>query len=188
MHVRQPLLALHGALSEALAQIDPELEFRPGRCLSSAYADARFCHGSPLKEYMYLRFRLVTGDRANIPGFFFDASNDLVRYGLQLYKPTAAGVQAVRRAVLANPAHAERLLTDLEAPPPVGLYGKDYAQDNWPQVAGPEKGWLNKREWAFYQKLPEGGLYFRPELAAQVSQTYARLSGIYHLVKRALHG
>lgn len=101
-YVKTPLFELYNDLADALIKIDKEIDFKIHRCVSTPYTDACFSRENPIKEYMYIHFKLFCDRKTDIPGFFFDASPDNVRFGFRLYKQTAAGMDKIRCGLLDN--------------------------------------------------------------------------------------
>lgn len=94
--VKEPLEELYYELFNYFGGVDSQLLSSKRRCISSAYNDARFCKEEPVKEYLYLRFKLDKGDKKSAPGFFLDASLEGYRYGLSIYKPETKDMEKIR--------------------------------------------------------------------------------------------
>ena len=82
--VKYPLEELYYELYSYFSKIDSDLLTSKRKSISSAYNDARFC-SDPIKEYFYIRFKLDTANKRNALGFFFDASLDGYKFGLNIY-------------------------------------------------------------------------------------------------------
>ena len=63
-----PLTDLYETLLPTMIAISDDIETSPHRSISSPYTDRRFSPLIPLKEYMYLRFK-VGGREKDIPDF-----------------------------------------------------------------------------------------------------------------------
>jgi len=146
-HVKRPLVELFEELAPIVRAIDANICARRGRCVSGAYNDARFSRAEPIKEYMYLHFCAEIKSGKDVPGFFFDASHDGYRFGLQLYHVTAAGMRAIRSAAADDYKKFSRIVESVEAAGRFSLEGADYATDRCPGAPEQLKGWLNKKTW-----------------------------------------
>ena len=102
LHVKNPLIGLFYNLLDTILTIDNQMEFKPQRCISTPYTDSRFNKSKPIKEYMYVRFKFNTVRKTDIPGLFFDASNENFRYGFKIYNITTTGMEKVRYCILNN--------------------------------------------------------------------------------------
>lgn len=184
--VRNPLNSLYAELAEFLYGLDGELVFTPGRCISTPYADARFCGGRPLKEYMYLRFRPAWGRKENIPGFFFDSSTDGVRYGLRIYHLTSKGMEAVRGRFCAEEKKAQKLIEELERWGKIALHGDSFQRDHYGEIADPLKDWLNRKRWELYFEQPVGDSYYDGRLAEEMKEVWQEAAPLYRMIKEGL--
>ncbi len=110
--VKFPLDELYFELYNYFNGIDRDLLSNRRRCVSSAYNDARFCCETPIKEYFYIRFKLNRMNKKNALGFFFDASLDGYKYGLNIYNPDANGMNKIREYILDNKHYAKRVIED----------------------------------------------------------------------------
>lgn len=86
--IRNPLIELYNDLTTVVLSIDSNFCIDKRRCISSVYNDFRFSKNKPIKEYMYIKYVLLSSNKKNMLGYFIDFSITGVRYGLQLYKPT----------------------------------------------------------------------------------------------------
>ena len=110
--VKFPLDELYFELYNYFNGVDRDLLSNRRRCISSAYNDARFCCETPIKEYFYIRFKLNRMNKKNALGFFFDASLDGYKYGLNIYNPDANGMNKIREYILDNKHYAKRVIED----------------------------------------------------------------------------
>jgi uncharacterized protein (DUF2461 family) len=95
----EPLKALHAALTPTVMEIDQTFDLNPARCISSMYSDSRFAPTYPLREYVYLRYK-VYGKEKDVPGLYFDMALDCFSIGLRIYELTTDGMNALREKVL----------------------------------------------------------------------------------------
>ena len=185
-YVKAPLKLLHTDLSEILYMIDPELCINPARCISSEYTDARFSKSKPIKEYLYLRYRLLRSRKDNIPGLFFDSSRDGLRYGLKIYNSTSKGMSYFRDALLNNLKESQILFKNIHSITNITVEGKDFAKDHFPAVDLPLKDWLNKKDIMFCYSSEITDSFFSRVLSDEIEETFLSLSGMYQFLKKAL--
>ena len=53
-----------------------------------------------MKEYIYVRFKLAKSSKENVVGFYFDASMNCFRYGINIYNLNAHGMEQIRGKLL----------------------------------------------------------------------------------------
>lgn len=186
IHVKTPLKALHDELSPILLGIDGGICVKPARCVSGAYNDARFSRSEPIKTYMYLHFLAETGRETDVPGFFFDASYNDYRYGLQLYHPTSAGMTRLRDAVQFKSREFSRLAESLERSGSFTLDGEFYKKDRFPDAPPELKNWLNRKRWWLSRTKRPDADFFSPALVQTVSEGFLALGALYHFMKEGL--
>ncbi|MGN0521173.1 MAG: DUF2461 family protein, partial [Eubacterium sp.] len=131
-YITAPLNQLYEALLPVICNINPRLDTKPARCISTPYTDRRFSPTIPLKEYMYLRFK--QNDKAdNIAGLYFDMGADKYSYGLRIYKQTASGFQRLKDRVIENPDKFEKELKSI-ALSGYRIIGQKYKKDHYPEI------------------------------------------------------
>jgi uncharacterized protein (DUF2461 family) len=186
LYVKGPLVELFYDLLDTVMGIDGQLEYKPQRCISTPYTDARFMVKKPIKEYMYIRYKLGRSRKTDIPGFFFDASNETVRYGVKVYNITAVGMEKIRFGLLKNVAYYNRYIKRLETNG-IKLYvNNKYKRDHYSQIKKPLKTWLNSKDINLYYLLTEEGIFYRSELENNISKIFRQLANIYTLLKSCL--
>lgn len=184
--VKTPLYELYYELSNFIKRLDDDIVCREGRCMSSPYNDARFCQNAPIKEYMYLRFKLLKGEKENVPGFFFDASEQRVRYGLRIYDLNGAGMEKLRCALLADRRKSAALLEALKRNAQIAVVGDFYKRDHYEKEPPELKEILNRKRVEFICENPVTPLFFERELLQEITVCWESLSDMYGLLKRAL--
>lgn len=108
--VKYPLEELYYELYSYFSKIDSDLLTNKRRSISSAYNDARFCSDNPIKEYFYIRFKKDTANKKNALGFFFDASLDGYKFGLNIYNLDARGMEKIRDYILDNKHYSKEII------------------------------------------------------------------------------
>lgn len=180
--VGKPLRELFEALVPVIAGISPELEVRPSRCVSSPYTDRRFSRNTPLKEYVYLRFRLQNRE-TDVAGFYFDMGLTHYGCGLRVYNTTAEGMQTLREKLIKRLPDAEKALLNAENH---GFYpvDKPYQKDRFPALPdGIVKSVLNRKSFCLEKTSPVGEAVFSHALADGLSEGFMELKPAFELIK-----
>ncbi|MDD4296883.1 MAG: DUF2461 family protein [Ruminiclostridium sp.] len=78
--ITEPLTLLCNALTPTALLVSETLITKPSKCVSTMYNDMRFSRDTPLKGYMYIRFREPSHEK-DILGLYFDMGYDYYSYG-----------------------------------------------------------------------------------------------------------
>lgn len=183
LHVKYPLIELYDQLIGPLMAFDDQIDYRLSKCISSPYTDARFCRSNPIKEYMYLRFKLLRHRKTDIPGFYFDASADLIRFGVKLYNTTSNGMQKIRDYFEKNQKSSKGTLVKIEDQTTFIVEGKSFKKDHYPAFNEPLKKWLNFRDINVFYTLKDYDLFLSPGLAKLINATFTSLQPLYNIMK-----
>jgi uncharacterized protein (TIGR02453 family) len=186
LYVKYPLMELYNQLIGPLMEFDGQMEYRLSKCISSPYTDARFCRSNPIKEYMYLRFKLTRDRKTNIPGFYFDASADLIRFGIKLYNATSDGMFKIKNYITENQTQFRKVILKIENQKTFIVEGNPFKKDHYPAYNEPVKKWLNFRDINVYYALKDRDLFFRPGLAKTINETFAFLQPLFKIMKTSL--
>ena len=179
--ISEPLMRLYSALIPAAMDVSDTIVTRPGKCVSTMYSDMRFSRDTPMKEYMYIRFR-ESGREKDILGLYFDMGHKRYSYGLRIYKQTAAGMARIRDGVVASQAAFARELTAVSDMGMV-INGEIYAKDRFPDIEDDVlKNLLNRKQFYISKDCPVGENVFSHELADEISRAFIGLKGLYRLI------
>ena len=186
-YVKTPLKELHKEMSPVLLEIDNELCNIPSRCISGIYNDVRFGNkDTPLRNYMWVRFKCMCNRDTDIPGFFFDASYDNYRYGLRIYNMTTGGMQKIRDTILNDSKGFSKLANQLDTNITLELCGHEYVKDHYPEHDLLLKTWLNKKDFYIHCTRAPSETYYSHALVNELSSAYQSLADIYIFLKKAL--
>ncbi|MCL2508399.1 MAG: DUF2461 domain-containing protein [Oscillospiraceae bacterium] len=184
--ISEPLTLLYHSLVPVIADISESAMTKPSKCISTMYNDMRFSKDTPLKGYMYLRFREPFSDKDAL-GFYFDMGYEYYSYGIRIYKQTAVGMDKIRKGVLDK---SKAFADELERLSKTGMtiYGDSFAKDRFPEVNNAViRELLNKK--SFYigrdRALPSAA--FGGELLSEISGAYRELGRVYLLLKDSLY-
>jgi len=180
--VGKPLRELFEALVSVITAISPALEVKPSRCISSPYTDRRFSHDTPLKEYVYLRFRLLNRE-TDVVGFYFDMGLSHYGCGLRVYNSKAESMQALREKLIEHFPDSEKAFFNAENR---GFQPVDklYKKDHFPALPdGAVKDILNRKSFCMEKTAPVGEAVFSHALAGELSDGFMELKPIFELIK-----
>ena len=186
LYVKKPLTELFYELLDTIMSIDSELEYKLQRCISTPYTDARFMPKTPIKEYMYLRYKLCRDRKTDIPGFFFDASVETIRFGLKVYNITSMGMESIRLELKENLDFYNTYIKKLDGKQ-IKMYDCEmYKKDHFPHIKKPLNNWLNSKDIRIYKLLPDNDIYFSSKLANEIEYTFRNLEVLYKTIKIGL--
>ncbi|MDE7327347.1 MAG: DUF2461 family protein [Lachnospiraceae bacterium] len=184
--VKSPLDELYFELYHYFHEVDRDLLSNRRRCISSAYNDARFCCGAPLKEYFYIRFKLNKTNKKNALGFFFDASLDGYKYGLDIYKPDASGINKIRDYILDNKHSAKKVIEDFNKAGLLELHGEKYKKAHYPKEDIILQEWLERKRISFIHKENLGAIFYGREILNNILSAFDSVKEVYIMLKEAL--
>lgn len=179
--VSNPLNDLYNDLLPVVCEINPTFETKPARCISTPYTDRRFSPNTPLKEYMYLRFK-QSNKTKDIVGLYFDMGADMYSYGLRVYKQTAVGFQRMKDNIIDN---QDRLLKELNIILDNGyeIIGDTYKKDHYPEINNKLlNDFLNRKNFYICKDCSLNDDVFTPKLAEEISQGFLQLKDFVNLI------
>ena len=184
--VKQPLEELYFELYNYFTKLDSDLLNPRRRCMSSAYNDARFCSETPIKEYFYVRFKLDRADRKNALGFFFDASLDGYKYGLNIYNMDAKGMERIRSHMLDNRSFTIDLIQKFNASGLLEVRGDIYKRPNYPDENEALRWWLEHKRISFIHEKPIDTQFYDRGLLDCICSAFDSAEDVYFLLKEAI--
>ena len=184
--ITEPLHQLYEDLTLTALEVDANIETKKARCVSPMYNDMRFSRETPLRTYVYIRFRYPNQEENQL-GLYFDMGYEYYSYGLYIYRHNTAGMTALREGMLANQKAFVREINSLSGTG-LSIGGEAYARDHFPHIPQPLNRVLNIRRY-FYINHQEavGDKVFTPQLATEISEGFLHLKGFYHLIADALY-
>ena len=159
---------------------------KPGNILkvSRIYRDARLHHPLPYKESLWVCIRQDVEWWAENPCLYFEINPEGVSYGLFVYKPRTATMDAFRRHISAYPDEFLMLMKTTEEavgmPVSAVCYKRPKPTDN-PSLA-PYFAW--KEQIGFVRDIAPGPEIFGPELKAEVMDFFEKLTPLYEYLNR----
>ncbi|MCH5251225.1 MAG: DUF2461 family protein [Lachnospiraceae bacterium] len=184
--VKYPLDELYMELYNYFSKWDRDLLNNKRRCLSSVYNDARFCQETPVKEYFYIRFKLDKPDRKNALGFFFDASLDGYKYGLNIYNMDARGMERIRNYILDNRKFATKVIEEFNKSDFLELQGEKYKKREFTDENAILQDWLERKRISFIHAEPLNISFYEREILDCICSAFDSVMDVYFMLKEAL--
>lgn len=179
--ITAPLTALFHDLVPVVNSVSDRLETKPARCISSMYTDRRFSPQVPLKEYLYLRFRM-TGREEDVISFYFDMGIDYYSYGIRYYNLTTKGMANLRDSIAKDPDALEQALLAAKKQG-FCIMGERYKKDHYPKMKDcMVKEILNHRYFYIGQEELLSDVIYTPELFEQIQDAYLQLEDLLMLL------
>lgn len=184
--IKYPLDELYMELYNFFGDRDNDLLSNKRRCLSSAYNDARFSREAPIKEYFYIRFKLDKADRKNMLGFFFDASLDGYKYGLNIYKPDARGMERIRDYILDNRHFAAEVIEKFIGLNLLELQGEKYKNPSYTGENVLLQEWLERKRISFIYTESLNPCFYERAILERICRAFDSAMDVYFMLKEAL--
>ncbi len=184
--VKIPLDELYFELYNYFNDVDRDLLSNRRRCISSAYNDTRFCCGTPVKEYFYIRFKLNKVNKKNALSFFFDASLDGYKYGLNIYHPDAGGMNKIRDYILDNKHYAKKVIEDFNETSLLEIQGEKYKRAYYPYEDIVLQEWLERRRISFIREENLSDVFYKRDILDCIFSAYDSVNEVYFMLKEAL--
>lgn len=180
--ISEPLALLYEALIPTVQAIDPHLEIRPSKCISTPYTDRRFSQNVPLKEYMYIRFR-ETGKADNIVGLYFDMGDKMYSYGLRIYKQNAKGMETLREKIADAPELFSSTLDSLYDDG-FKLIGSSYKTDKCPFLPDSSaKNLYNMKSFYVGKEVLLNENVFCEKLCGEISDAFIKVGKLREMIR-----
>lgn len=184
--IKKPLEELYCELRNYLEKVDSDFNFAKRSCIASPYNDMRFCSRAPMKEYVYIRFKLIKKRQNNVIGFFFDASESGFGYGINIYNLNARGMEQIRGEILRDEEKAEQIIGRVIENNILQVSGDMYKQQLY---IGKEKNiqkWLNMKNICLKHYEPINNVFFSRELLDNTLNTFEQSKDLFFMLKHAL--
>ncbi len=184
--VKYPLEELYFELYHYFSGYDRDLLSNKRKCISSAYNDARFSSGMPIKEYFYIRFKLDGLNKKNALGFFFDASLDGYKYGLDIYLPDAKGMGKIRDYLLSHKRTAKKVIKGYRETGLLNVQGEKYKRAHYQEEDSALRDWLEYKTLSFVREEDLSVVFYEREILKCILAAFDSVKEVYFMLKRAL--
>lgn len=183
--LNEPFKALAHDVYEELSRLVPGEEFSVH--ISRIYRDARRLFGrGPYKDHLW--FTLTPSGAGDYgPSFWFEIGASDYSYGLGLWAPTAGTMEAFRRAIDANPAGFERLVSAAGSMRGFALRGEEFRRPKGErgELINP---WYNRKYLDFGTRRDHDALLFSDELPGRMAKDFVRLLPLCRFMCSAVAG
>ena len=183
--VNTPFKALAHAVYDEMCRRFPDTEFTVH--IARIYRDARRLFGrGPYKDHLWFTVTPV-GSNDYGPTFWFEIGASDYSYGLGFWEPPAAATENFRRAVAANPAAFERLVTDVAPMKGFALHGTEYRRPkgNLGEIINP---WYNRRGFDYGTRRDHDESLYSEALVERLARDYERLMPLCRFLCAAVRG
>ncbi|EMS69757.1 DUF2461 family protein [Ruminiclostridium cellobioparum] len=185
--ISEPLTLLFNGLTQTALSVSDTLITKPSKCVSTMYSDMRFSRATPLKGYMYIRFREPSSEK-DILGLYFDMGCDYYGYGIRIYKQTSAGMERIRGKIIENSQSFMRELDKLDRLN-MAIIGDKFAKDHYPEINNEAlKNLLNRKSFYIERACPINESVYNGKLQDEIIDAYQKLKGLYLLLRKSLYG
>lgn len=161
----------------------------PGLMLhvSRIYRDARYAHGLPYKDSLWLSIRHDEGYWAQLPCLYFDLHPDYYSFGFGVVSPTAAAMQTFRDDISARPDHFLDLAETIRAATGLEIGGDAYRRAK-PCPDARLRPYFQLKNIICSDRRPISQELFEPALADEVAKTLLGLMPLYDYCRRITGG
>jgi uncharacterized protein (TIGR02453 family) len=129
-YLLSPFRRLVSDLAPGILSIDPEIEVQPAinKTISRIFRDTRFSKDKSLyRDRMWLMFKRPGKDWTSfIPGFYFEISPNMYRYGMGFYTAAPKIMAAFREKIDDNPEKFAETISFMEKDKRYNLEGETY--------------------------------------------------------------
>ena len=154
---------------------------KPGNILkvSRIYRDARLHHPLPYKESLWVCIRQDVEWWAENPCLYFEINPEGVSYGLFVYKPRTATMEAFRRHISAYPDEFVNLIKSTEEAVNMPISAVCYKRPKPTENPALEPYFAWKEQIGFVRDIAPGPEIFGPQLKDKVMDFFEKLTPLY---------
>lgn len=146
--VTEPLLALSAALGPAMLELDSQIVTEPQRTISRLRRDTRYTKDKSLyRDVIWCVFLRDKKQFTSLPGFVFECSPRMWRYGMGYWQTDPATMQCAREMILNGHPAFLRALAAYEGQQVFHLEGERYKRPHFPEQPERLREWLERRSY-----------------------------------------
>ena len=186
--VLEPMRELVVGLEPAMLSIDPQLICEPkvGRSISRIYRDTRFSNDKSIfRDVMWCVFirdkKLYNG----LPGFWFEFSPRIFRYGCGYYQASSESMDAMRDMIIADEKSFKAAQKAFNKQSVFHLGDSKYKRSRYPDQPEEKREWLDLRSMDFITESEDFDLLFSDALAEKLSADFKLLAPMYDFMMAA---
>lgn len=184
-YVLVPLQQLVVSLEAAMHKIDASLICEPkiGRSVSRIYRDTRFSKDKAIfRDVMWCVFMREKQLYGGLPGFFFELSPRVFRYGCGYYQASGESMNAYRSMVLAGDVRFKEARAAYEKQDRFVLTGDMFKRTRHKDAPDELKLWLDRKNIDFLRESNEFEELFSDKLSDMLAADFALLAPMYNFM------
>jgi uncharacterized protein (TIGR02453 family) len=181
-YVKSPMEALALDLEPLMNRLDPALDTRVRRVVSRIYRDARYAHGVPYRDHMWLSYKPVGKGNSEAFTFYFYIQDDAWGAGVGFYEQVPELQQRFRQRLITQGGLWRSILA---LPQMASFQVSGELIHRKMKIDLPEdlSQWYHYKKFDFDASQPAGPILFSADLLNQVSQIIENLEPAYRFVQ-----
>ena len=181
--VVEPLARLVDILAPTVQSIDAQIECIPkiGKCISRIHRDTRFSYDKSLyRDTAWVSFMRQKKLYNGLPGFFFEISPRLVRWGMGYYCASKEAMESFRELVASQHKLFVRTVKMANDNPQLLLEGESYKRSKRPDLSPIQQLYINKKSVCFIRN-EDISILEREDLHELIINDFLALAPAYEL-------
>ena len=179
--VHNPMTALADEIYEKMRVLDSSFDGLPKVC--RVYRDTRFTNNKERykdSKWFFLRADGQIGIQHEKPTYFFEVTPELYQYGFGFWSDSKGMAKFIKH-VQANPANAERFVSDFNMQNFFALDGEYYKKERIDKesVSEPLYDWCMRKNFTFWHKNDYDNILFEKSFADFIYNKFAELYPLY---------
>lgn len=184
-HLLQPLKSLAVALTPAMSEIDPLMDFRPQKMISRIYRDIRFSHDkTPYKQHMWISFQRPFDKMSeaweSFPGYYMEIGAEGVACGMGLWMAKKKIMDRFREQVAYAPDEFEQMTRPLLQKHKYELGGDLYKRPIPNELPEYFQQWIQRRGLYLHKSIPVNDRMYTPEFVTLMEEEFRALEPFYN--------
>lgn len=181
--VVEPLAHMVERLAPAVLSIDPQIDCTPkiGKCISRIHRDTRFSYDKSLyRDTAWIGFMRKKKLYNGLPGFFFEISPRMVRWGMGYYTASKEAMESFREIVAQDHRLFKATVDMANNNPQLVLEGDSYKRSKRPDLSAVQQEYINKKSLCFIRN-EDISILQREDLAELIEKDFLALKPAYEL-------
>lgn len=181
--VYEPLSALALTLAPHALCIDDTFATRSASVISRIRRDTRYSlDKSPYRDHAWLGYRR-NGERIGVSfTVYAEFERESYGYGMGMYAPDTAMMNALRERMLAHPSRFLELVSNEAFVARFSREGQAFKRPRYLDAPKELQPWLNMRNLSFCFSSPRLQDTLRPELADEIIEAFALMKPVYRFL------
>ena len=186
--VLNPMRQLVTDLAPAIMEIDPLMICEPkvNKSISRVFRDTRFSKDKSIfRDTFWCTFMRDKKLYHGMPGFFFELSPRMFRYGCGYYQVRPEVVDTVRQMILAGNLEFKKAKTCVEKNKKFSLMSDFYKKTKYPDQPEDIRLWLDMKNYGVIHESTDFELLFSDNLAGVLAKDFKALKPLYDFLIKA---